>query len=541
MAGIDDWKYVIRKPIMRASLAKSRPMALVSVMGEERIYDLAIIGGGVNGCGIARDAAGRGLSVFLCEKGDLAQGTSSASTKLFHGGLRYLEFYEFRLVREALIEREVLLKAMPHISWPLRFVLPHQKGGKRPAWLVRIGLFIYDHLGGRKILPGTRTLDLREEAVGKPLREGFTVGFEYSDCWVEDARLVMLNARDAMRRGAEVATRTRCVSADREADHWMLRLEDVETGATSEVRARAAVNAGGPWVDEVLRQRVRLNTEDHVRLVRGSHIVTRRMFDHDRAYIFQNPDGRVVFAIPYETDFTLIGTTDRDHDASADEVACTPEEADYLREAASAYFRQDIAPEDVVWTYSGVRPLYDDGAKSATQATRDYVLRVEGGDGRAPILNIFGGKITTYRRLAEAAMEKLRPFFPSMKPAWTRGVSMPGGDFPVDGVEDQIAGLRKRYSFLDEVWARRLVRAYGTEAPLILGEATRVEDLGRHFGWNLTEAEVRWMMREEWARSAEDVLWRRSKLGLRLSAEEAVALDTWMRQHRADAAGSAVA
>jgi glycerol-3-phosphate dehydrogenase len=501
-------------------------------MTDQRIFDLAIIGGGVNGCGIARDAAGRGLSVFLCEKGDLAQGTSSASTKLFHGGLRYLEFYEFRLVREALLEREVLLQAMPHISWPLRFVLPHQAGGNRPAWLVRIGLFIYDHLGGRKILPGTKTLDLRKAEVGKPLRDGFKTGFEYSDCWVEDSRLVVLNARDAVKHGAEVATRTRCTSADRGADHWTLTLEDTETSATRQIRARGVVNAGGPWVDEVLRQRVRLNTDDHVRLVRGSHIVTKRLFDHDRAYIFQNPDGRVVFAIPYETDFTLIGTTDRDHDGSADRVECTPEEANYLREAASAYFKQDIAPEDVVWTYSGVRPLYDDGAKSATQATRDYVLRVNGGDGQAPILNIFGGKITTYRRLAEAALEKLKPFFPAMKAPWTAGAPMPGGDFPVDGVEAQIAGLIERFPFLDDRWARRLVRAYGTEAAAVLGEAKQPEDLGRRFGFNLTEAEVRWQMHHEWARTADDVLWRRTKLGLRLSAEEKAALDGWMQEHQ---------
>ena len=510
-------------------------------MTQDRLFDLAIIGGGVNGCGIARDAAGRGLSVFLCEKGDLAQGTSSASTKLFHGGLRYLEFYEFRLVREALIEREVLLRAMPHISWPLRFVLPHQSGGKRPAWLVRLGLFIYDHLGGRKILPGTRRLDLRTAPVGKPLRDGFTVGFEYSDCWVDDARLVVLNARDAARRGAEIATRTRCVSAERADDRWTLTLEDTVTGATRTVQARALVNAGGPWVDEVLRQRVRLNTADRIRLVRGSHIVTKRLFDHDRAYIFQNPDGRVVFAIPYETDFTLIGTTDRDHDASADAVVCTPEEADYLREAASAYFRQPIAPEDVVWTYAGVRPLYDDGAKSATQATRDYVLRVEGGEGRAPILNIFGGKITTYRRLAEAALDKLKPHLPAMTGGWTATASMPGGDFPVDGVAAQVAALRGRYGFLDDRWALRLVRAYGTEAAAVLGTAKAASDLGRDFGATLTEAEVRWLMREEWARTAEDVLWRRSKLGLVLDAAQTASLDRWMRETADSAAGNAAA
>ncbi|TVQ53577.1 MAG: glycerol-3-phosphate dehydrogenase [Rhodobacteraceae bacterium] len=504
-------------------------------MAEQTIYDLAIIGGGVNGCGIARDASGRGLSVFVCEKGDLAQGTSSASTKLFHGGLRYLEFYEFRLVREALIEREVLLRAMPHISWPLRFVLPHH-AGLRPAWLVRLGLFIYDHLGGRRILPGTRTVALREDPAGAPLRESFEKGFEYSDCWVEDSRLVVLNARDAAARGATVAVRARCVSAERRDRLWRVTIEDAATGARREIAAKALVNAGGPWVDEVLRERLRLNTRDRIRLVRGSHIVTRKLFDHDRAYIFQNADGRVVFAIPYETDFTLIGTTDRDHEGSADGAACAPEEAEYLRAAASAYLRKPIAAEDVVWTYAGVRPLYDDGAKSATQATRDYVLRVEGGGEAAPILNVFGGKITTYRRLAEAALEKLRPFFPEMKPAWTAGVPLPGGDFPVDGAPALVASLRERHPFLDAAWALRLVRAYGVEAAEVLGGAETAEALGRRFGWNLTEAEVRWLMTREWARTAEDVLWRRSKLGLRLTPEEAAALDAWMRGEAASAA-----
>ncbi len=500
-------------------------------MDSEAIHDLAIIGGGVNGCGIARDAAGRGLSVFLCEQGDLAQATSSASTKLFHGGLRYLEFYEFRLVREALVERETLLRAMPHISWPLRFVLPHHPG-LRPAWLVRLGLFIYDHLGGRRILPGTRTLDLRRDPAGAALKPEFVKGFEYSDCWVEDSRLVVLNARDAAARGAEIAVRTRLVGAAREGALWRLTLEDAETGRRFERRARAVVNAGGPWVDDILRARVRLETSDRIRLVRGSHIVTRRLFDHDRAYIFQNADGRIVFAIPYETDFTLIGTTDRDHDSGLARVECTDEEADYLRAAASAYFARPIPAEDVVWRYAGVRPLYDDGAKSATAATRDYVLRVEGGGGDAPILNVFGGKITTYRRLAEAALEKLRPFFPAMGRAWTAGAPMPGGDFPVDGAGALADDLRTRWPFLDAAWAQRLVRAYGTEARAILGDARRAEDLGERFGWNLTAAEVRWLMRKEWARAAGDVLWRRGKLGLRLTAAEAARLAEWMEAER---------
>ena len=502
-------------------------------MDGETLYDLAVIGGGVNGCGIARDAAGRGLSVHLCEQGDLAQATSSASTKLFHGGLRYLEYYEFRLVREALIERETLLRAMPHIAWPLRFVLPHHSG-LRPAWLLRLGLFIYDNLGGRKILAGTRTLDLRTDPAGAALKDAFHRGFEYSDCWVEDSRLVILNARDAALRGARIETRTRCVSAERGAEAWRLTLEDVETGARRDIRARAVVNAGGPWVSDVVRGALRRNEPSRVRLVRGSHVVTRKLFDHDRAYIFQNSDGRIVFAIPYETDFTLIGTTDRDHQGPASEARCTEEEADYLRNAASEYFDRPIEPGDIVWTYSGVRPLYDDGAKSATAATRDYVLELDAAEDAAPLLNVFGGKITTYRRLAEAALGKLAPHVPAMGRPWTAGAALPGGDFAVDGVEALIAGLVRDYPFLDDRWARRLARAYGTDARRILGGARSAGDLGRRFGATLTEAELRWLMDAEWARTAEDVLWRRGKIGLRVSAEEAAAIDAWMREARAE-------
>ncbi len=500
----------------------------------EWIFDLVIIGGGVNGCGIARDAAGRGLRVLLCEQGDLAQATSSASTKLFHGGLRYLEFYEFRLVREALIEREVLLRAMPHISWPLRFILPHHKG-LRPAWLLRLGLFIYDHLGGRKILPPTRTLDLTTDPAGAPLKDGFAKAFEYSDCWVEDSRLVVLNARDAAARGTEVLTRTRCEAAIRKDGLWQVELRDAETGAVRVVQARGLVNAGGPWVDDVIRNRVREDTPDRIRLVRGSHIVTHKLFDHDRPYIFQQSDGRIIFAIPYETDFTLIGTTECDHDGDPGEAVCTPEERAYLCQAASGYFKAPVAEEDVVWSYSGVRPLYDDGASSVTQATRDYVLKVVDQGGAAPLLNVFGGKITTYRRLAEAGLAKLAPYFPDMGGPWTAGAPLPGGDFPVDGVETLIGRLRARYPFLDDSFARRLVRAYGTEAGEVLGDASSLGDLGQGFGWNLTEREVRWLMTREWARSAADVLWRRTKLGLRLSEAERDALDAWMRDRAATA------
>jgi glycerol-3-phosphate dehydrogenase len=500
----------------------------VTAVGRREPYDLVIIGGGINGCGIARDAAGRGLSVLLCEQGDLAQATSSASTKLFHGGLRYLEHYEFRLVREALMEREVLLRAMPHISWPLRFVLPYH-AGLRPAWLLRVGLFIYDHLGGRKLLPPTRTLDLRRDVAGRPLQSKYRKAFEYSDCWVEDSRLVVLNARAAVLKGADVRVGTRCVAGETAGGQWTVTLEDVATGTTTMVRAKALVNASGPWAEEVIRNRLRWNLSAHLRLVRGSHIVVRKLFEHDRAYIFQNADGRIVFAIPYESDFTLIGTTDADHDGRPGSAVCTPEEAAYLCRVASDYFTEQVTLDDIIWSYSGVRPLYDDGSKSATAATRDYVLELDRAGGGAPLLNVFGGKITTYRRLAEAALRKLGPVFPEMSEPWTAGVPLPGGDFAVDGFANQVAQLTQRYPFLDASWGRRLVRAYGTEAACILDNATRAKDLGRRFGWNLTEAEVRWLVREEWARTADDVLWRRSKLGLRLSETEAAALADYVR------------
>ena len=500
------------------------------------MHDLLIVGGGVNGCGIARDAAGRGLGVLLCEQGDLGQATSSASTKLFHGGLRYLEYYEFRLVRQALKERETLLVAMPHISWPLRFVLPHH-GGLRPRWLLRLGLFLYDHLGGRKLLPATRSLDLTTDPAGFPLKDDYTRGFEYSDCWVEDSRLVVLNARDAEAHGATILPRTRLTAAERQGDRWQAVLEDTGTGATRTVEARALVNAGGPWVADIIRNRLRANTADRIRLVRGSHIVTRKLFEGDRPYIFQQSDGRIVFAIPYEQDFTLIGTTDADHGGDPSEAACTPEESAYLREAVSGYLKKPVTEEDVVWTYSGVRPLYDDGASSATAATRDYIVKREGAEGEAPLLNIFGGKITTYRRLAEKALGALGEDFPRMGGDWTARVPLPGGDFPVDGVRTLTTILRSGFPFLDMDWALRLVRAYGTEAATMLGDAQSVEDLGRHFGWTLFEREVRWLMEREWAMEADDVLWRRSKMGLRLTAGEAEALAAWMREtRRAEAA-----
>ena len=509
--------------------------------------DLFIIGGGINGCGIARDAAGRGLSVALAEMNDLASATSSASTKLFHGGLRYLEYLEVRLVRESLIERERLLRAMPHISWPMRFVLPYHKDqrfegdtpvskilrvvmpwtrGRRPAWLIRMGLFMYDNLGGRKLLPGTARIDLTQDPVGVPLQDRFTQAFEYSDCWIEDARLVALNARDAAARGARIMTRTRVVSATVEDGIWVVSLE-AQDGTKSEQRARMLINAGGPWVKEVIAGTLRINSTEGVRLVRGSHIVTRKLFDHDKCYFFQGEDGRIIFAIPYETDFTLIGTTDAEHPDPSVKPECTPAERAYLLRFASSYFKNPVTEADVVWTYSGVRPLYDDGASSATAATRDYVLKINESAG-APLLNVFGGKITTYRKLAEHALEKVVKFFPETSGEWTAGVAMPGGDFAVGDVERLISELLATFPFLDARWAKRLVRAYGTEAAEMLGRAKNAADLGQDFGASLYEREVRWLMDREFARGAADVVWRRSKLGLRMSEAQIAALEKWM-------------
>jgi len=491
------------------------------------IYDLAVIGGGVNGCGIARDAAGRGLSVLLVESGDLGGATSAASTKLIHGGLRYLEFFKFRLVREALAEREVLLRAAPHIVWPLRFVLPHH-AGLRPWPLLRLGLFLYDHLGGRRLLPPTRALDLRRDPVGAALKPEYARGFEYSDCWVEDSRLVLLNARDAADRGADIRTRTRCVEARREQALWRLTLRDASTGATRPATARVLVNAAGPWVADVLGAVVGQNGPAKVRLVKGSHIVLKRLYDHDRCYIFQNADGRICFAIPYEEDFTLIGTTDQDFSGDPASATISAAETEYLCGAVSVYFRQPVSPADVVWSYAGVRPLFDDGASAAQEATRDYVLTLDAPDRQAPLLSVFGGKITTYRRLAEAAMARLAPHLPALPPAWTATATLPGGDFAWDGAGALAATLRERFPFLSAAHAGRLVRHYGTLAASLLGEARRAEDLGRVFGADLTEREVAWQMSREWARTAEDVLWRRTKLGLRLTPAETAALDAYM-------------
>jgi glycerol-3-phosphate dehydrogenase len=485
-------------------------------------FDLAVIGGGVNGCGIARDAAGRGLSVLLVEQGDLACGTSSASTKLIHGGLRYLEHYAFRLVRESLAEREVLLRAAPHIIRPLRFVLPHH-AGLRPRWLIRLGLFLYDHLGGRRILPPTRVLDLHRDPAGAPLRPEYARGFEYSDCSVDDARLVVLTARDAAARGANIRTRTRCIGARRADGVWRLMLE-----GGAEAGARSLVNAAGPHISRVLAEVVGVAGTRRVRLVKGSHIVVPRLYAHDRSYIFQNGDGRVCFAIPYEDDFTLIGTTDVDFDGDPAGAVSTRAEETYLCGAVSAYLRRPVDRSDIVWRYAGVRPLLDEGVSKAQDATRDYVLALDAPAGEPPILSVLGGKLTTYRRLAEAAMARLAPFFPRMRGDWTARAALPGGDFPCDAVGQLQDDLRRRYPFLSGVTSRRLVRAYGTAAADMLGDARTAADLGRCFGADLTEREADWLKRTEWACTADDVLWRRSKLGLRIGSAEAAAVDEYL-------------
>lgn len=483
------------------------------------LYDVAVIGGGVNGCGIARDAAGRGAKVLLLERGDLAQGTSSASTKLIHGGLRYLEHYEFALVRESLTERERLWAIAPHIVWPLRFVLPHVKG-LRPRWLLRLGLFLYDHIGGRRKLPPAQGIDLRRHPAGAPLKEGLVHGYAYSDCWVDDARLVVLNARDAAERGAEVRTRCEVTALRRVSGHWQIATPQ------GTFNARVVVNAAGPAVLSLL-ERANEKADYAMRLVRGSHIVVRKLFDHPFAYFFQLPDGRIFFAIPYEQDFTLIGTTDADHtggpiEASAEEIA-------YLCEGASGYFRQPVTPADVVWTYSGVRPLVDDGSGKPEAATRGYRLDLSDPDEGAPLLSVYGGKITTYRHLAEEAVDKLAGRLPAIAgEAWTGGKPLPGGDFPMEGAAALTAQVARLYPFLEPGWVLRLVRSYGTDAAAMLGEAKTLADCGRHFGHGLTEREVRWLVEREWACTADDVLWRRSKLGLRFSGGEKAALAEWL-------------
>jgi glycerol-3-phosphate dehydrogenase len=488
------------------------------------MFDLAVIGGGINGAGIARDAAGRGAKVLLLEAGDLASGTSSKSTKLIHGGLRYLEHYEFALVHEALAEREALWRIAPHVIWPLRFVLPHAKG-LRPAWLLRLGLLLYDHIGGRKRLPATDTVRLANHPAGAPLKPGYRIGFEYSDGWVDDARLVVLNAMDAREHGAEVRTRTAVIAARRQDGAWLLDT------AVGQFRAAALVNAAGPAVLDVLR--LAGEAPDYrMRLVRGSHIVVPRLFEHPYAYFFQLPNGRIFFAIPYERDFTLIGTTDADHAGSLAEVHASAEEIAYLCDGANRYFSRQVTPADVVWSYAGVRPLIDDGSGKPEAATRGYRLDLSGEEEGAPLLSVYGGKITTYRHLGEEAVDLLGRRIPVLSgPAWTKTQPLPGGDFPIEGAAALQADLRVRYPFLAAADAERLAKAYGTRALRWLGEARGWLDLGRDLGHGLSEAEVAYLRREEWAQTAEDVLWRRSKLGLRLTAEQQVRLEYYLAEN----------
>ncbi len=482
-------------------------------------YDLAIIGGGINGTGLARDAAGRRLRVLLVEQNDLASGTSSASTKLIHGGLRYLEHGAFRLVHEALNEREVLLRMAPHVIRPLRLLLPPSPNSRSPL-LLRFGLFIYDMLGGRKLLPATRTVDLTHHPVGQPLKRSFRYGFEFSDCLVDDSRLVVLTALDAAEHGAAIRTRTRCVKAERQSE-WRLVLD--ARGRREEVTARVLVNAAGPWIGEVADTVIRQPLPAPVRLVKGSHIVVARRFAHDVGYLLQAADGRVVFALPFAQDFTLIGTTDENFVGDLNSPAPDAGEILYLCEVVNDYFLDKITPDDPVWSFAGVRSLYDDGADKPEDVTRDYMLTLDEAHGEAPLLTIYGGKITTYRRLAEAAMVRIGHFF-GAPPPWTAGSTLPGGDFAVDGFAALVDDALHRWPFLDEPHARRLLRAYGRRIERVLGKAQSMDDLGPRFTGDLTGAEARYLVEHEWAQSAEDVLWRRSKLGLKATPQEHDAL-----------------
>lgn len=499
--------------------------------------DIFIIGGGINGVGIARDAAGRGLSVTLVEQADLAGATSSASSKLIHGGLRYLEHYEFGLVRESLMERETLWKIAPHIITPLRFVLPHHKG-LRPAFILRLGLFLYDHIGGRKLLPPTKRINLRKDPLGAPLADGFKLGFEYSDCWVDDARLVILNAVGAAELGAEIHTRHSFLGAERKDGRWLIKVSN-ESGETAEVTADMLVNAAGPWVDKVIGAcKLTRKNQGSVRMVKGSHIVVPKLYDHGRAYTFQNADGRVIFAIPYQRDYTLVGTTDTPFDTDPRTAAVDEAEIKYLCAATSEYFKSPPVPDDIVWSYSGVRPLYDDGAKNASKATRDYVLELMAPEGLPPLLNIYGGKVTTYRRLAEEVLEKLEPFAGYKNGPWTRDAALPGGNLPnydlsagqdpAIALEDFTVELTGSAPWLPPEVCKRLASSYGTRVYDLLANAQSLDDMGEHFGAGLYAREADFLQRTEWAQSAEDILWRRTKLGLHMTEAQRERVAEWL-------------
>ena len=491
--------------------------------------DLLVIGGGINGCGVARDAAGRGLSVLLCEKDDLAEHTSSSSTKLIHGGLRYLEQYDFMLVRSSLTEREVLLKNAPHIIWPLRFLLPHNRQ-LRPRWMLRIGLFLYDHIGGRKRLPKSKSIDLRKHPGGTALKPEYVHAFEYSDCWVQDARLVVLNARDAADHGATVLTRTRCRSLRRKGDVWEAELLNCLSGDIRIVEARAVVNASGPWVEETLNLSRAATAKKKVRLVKGSHIIVPKLFDHPYPYIFQHSDGRVLFAIPFERDFTLLGTTEVDFNENLEQVAIDTSEVDYICKAISEYFRNPITPADVVWSYSGVRPLFDDASQNVSKVTRDYELQLDDGD--PPLLPVHRGTLPTYPQLAEEVSDMLAKRMRIPQSAWTAEQPLPGGKIENADFDRFLDNCRQRYPWLATDLLMDYARNYGTEIDRILDRCAGMDDLGEHFGGGLYAREVDHLITREWAETADDIIWRRTKKGLRLSAAEIDRLQQWLAQHR---------
>lgn len=491
-------------------------------------YDLLVIGGGINGAGIARDAAGRGLSVLLCEKDDLASHTSSASTKLIHGGLRYLEYYEFGLVRKALQEREVLIEAAPHIIWPLRFVMPHDNS-QRPAWMVRMGLFLYDNLAKRKRLLGSEAIRFDRHPSGQPLKSQYHRGFVYSDGWVQDARLVVLNAMDAAQHGSRIMTRTTCIGAERQQDQWVCTLQ-LPDGTLQHVSAKAVVNAAGPWVESLLKTTLGQPSTKSIRLVKGSHIVVKKLFDHPYAYIFQNPDKRIIFAIPYEDEFTLIGTTDVEYQQDPGSVSISPDEVDYLCRMSNRYFNTQISPADVVSTYSGVRPLLDDDAANASSVTRDYSLELDNHNG-APVLSVFGGKITTYRKLAEQAVDKLAPLLGNHKSSWTASAPLPGGDIPNADIDAFITRTQHDYAWLPQPLVRRYARTYGSKLKTLLAGARALQELGREVAPGVFEAELRYLVETEWATTAEDILWRRTKLKLHLTEAEQQAVADWLQAY----------
>ncbi|KOY63264.1 glycerol-3-phosphate dehydrogenase [Photorhabdus heterorhabditis] len=489
--------------------------------------DLIVIGGGINGAGIAADAAGRGLSVLLLEAQDLAKATSSASSKLIHGGLRYLEHYEFRLVSEALAEREVLLNLAPHIAFPMRFRLPHQPH-LRPAWMIRIGLFLYDNLGKRVSLPSSKGLKFGAHSVLKP---ELVRGFEYSDCWVDDARLVVLNAQEVKKHGGEVRTRTKVTRAWREHDGWMVEAEDLRTGKTYTWRAKGLVNATGPWVKEFFDDSLKLKSPYGIRLIKGSHIVVPRVHDEPQAYILQNEDHRIVFVIPWMDEFSIIGTTDVEYKGDPKEVKIDDQEINYLLKVYNDHFKKQLSREDIVWTYSGVRPLCDDESDSPQAITRDYTLDIHDEQGKAPLLSIFGGKLTTYRKLAEHAMDKLVQYYPDAKKAWTKNGQLPGGNLEGCDRDGYARLLRKRYNWLPEGVAVRYARTYGSNSELILQSANNLTDLGESFGQGLYEAELRYLLDNEWAVELDDAIWRRTKLGMWLNEEQKQRITVWLAEN----------